>query len=142
MPDSTLSRLHYFPYRTTFLMPSPYNKSLCLCLLDLSAAFDTLDHAILLHRLSTWFGISSVSLQWFTSYLSSGTSTVGSLYAVPLYPLLPAEFPKAPFSAEFFSNFIRLLLALSSVILLSLTSYMLSTHNSSYHLFLKIVHLP
>ena len=49
----------------------------CLCLLDLSAAFDTLEHSILLHRLSTWFGIFSVSLQWFTSYLTSRTSTVG-----------------------------------------------------------------
>ena len=49
----------------------------CLCLLDLSAAFDTLDHSILLHRLSTWFGISSVSLQWLTSYLKSNTSSVG-----------------------------------------------------------------
>ena len=48
-----------------------------LCLLDLSAAFDTLDHSILLHRLSTWFGNSSVSLQWFTLYPSSRTSTVG-----------------------------------------------------------------
>ena len=49
----------------------------CLCLLDISAAFDTLEHSILLYRLFTWFGISSVSLQWFTSYLSSRTSTVG-----------------------------------------------------------------
>ena len=42
----------------------------CLGLLDLSAAFNTLDHSILLHRLSTWFAISSVSVQWFTSYHS------------------------------------------------------------------------
>ena len=93
----------------------------CLCLLDLSAAFDTLDHSILLHRLSTWFGISSVSLQWFTSYLSSRTSTVGiPLHSSPSSPLT-CGVPQGSVLAQFFSIFIRLLFALLSVLLLSLT---------------------
>ena len=36
----------------------------------------TLDHSILLTRLSTWFGISSISLSWFRSYHSSRSSSV------------------------------------------------------------------
>ena len=45
-----------------------------LTLLDLSAAFDTIDHTILLDRLNVYYGISE--LGWFNSYLSERTHSV------------------------------------------------------------------
>ena len=40
-----------------------------LSLLGLKAAFDTVDHDILLRRMSFTFGITKISLRWFESYL-------------------------------------------------------------------------
>ena len=47
-----------------------------LVLLDLSAAFDTIDHRTLLHRLEHCFGISGKPLSWMTSYLTDRYQTV------------------------------------------------------------------
>ena len=45
-------------------------------LLDLSAAFDTVDHDILLHRLQSSFGIGGVILHWIRSFLTDRTQAV------------------------------------------------------------------
>ena len=41
-----------------------------LTLLDLSAAFDTIDHRLLLNRLKEWFGIDGIALEWLADYLT------------------------------------------------------------------------
>ena len=47
-----------------------------LVLLDFSTAFDTVDRAILLKRLTTDFGIGGKALEWFLLYLSGCSQRV------------------------------------------------------------------
>jgi Reverse transcriptase (RNA-dependent DNA polymerase)/Endonuclease-reverse transcriptase len=95
--ETTLLSLH-----DHIIQAMSHQQVTALCLLDLSAAFDTIDHSILLQRLSSWFGINNTALLWIKSYLSSRffsvainnlkSSPLQLLYGVPqgsvLGPLL------------------------------------------------------
>ena len=70
----------------------------CLTRLNLYAAFDTIDHSILLKRLLSWLGITSNALSWIKFYSlncsfsvnieGSKSSSYQLLYGVPVEPIL------------------------------------------------------
>lgn len=51
-------------------------KIVMLVLLDMSAAFDTIDHSILVNRLKSDYGIDGPVLNWFNSYITNRSSRV------------------------------------------------------------------
>ena len=79
-------------------------KGVILVLLDLSAAFDTIDHDILVSRLQSRIGVTGPALDWFHSYLEDryqvvyiqgeSSDPVHLVYGVPQGSVLgPFEFP-------------------------------------------------
>ena len=51
-------------------------KATMLLSLDLSAAFDTIDHHILVERLRVSFGVTGAALAWISSYLTNRSQAV------------------------------------------------------------------
>ena len=51
------------------------NTNILMCFLDIQKCFDTIDHKLLLHKLSK-YGIQNTSLSWFSSYLTNRRQTV------------------------------------------------------------------
>ena len=69
--ESALVRVH-----NDFLLAIVSGSCVILLLLDHSAAFDTVDHAISLSRLRDRFGVSGTAPAWFQSYLSDRSQFV------------------------------------------------------------------
>ena len=51
---------------------------------DVSSAFDTIDHSVLVHRLHTDFVFTHTVFQWFSSYLTDRSQYVYIIIVLPL----------------------------------------------------------
>ena len=77
----TLLKLHHSTETATTIVHNNIVRAIdagevyLLVLLDLSAAFDTVDHGILIKVLQNRFGVQDRALNWFKSYLSDRTQS-------------------------------------------------------------------
>ena len=58
------------------LQATDKHEDTILVLLDLSAAFDTIDHEVLLNRLNQRFGFRDLAFKWLASYLADRRQSV------------------------------------------------------------------
>ena len=76
----------------TILKGNERNKHTAAIFLDLSKAFDTLDHEILLRKLER-YGIRGLALHWFGSYLSDRKLNVRGNFGEPPQQVTSHSFP-------------------------------------------------
>ena len=73
------------------------HKDVIFILLDLSAAFDTVNHQILLQRLRDRFGICNTALDWFTSHITDCKQYVAIGDTISESHTLDCGFPQGQF---------------------------------------------
>ncbi len=71
-------------------------KRSVLVLLDLTAAFYSIDHNIIINRLNRCVGLSCLFLQWFTTYLSGRDFIVSTGDNSSVKGSLTREVPHGP----------------------------------------------
>ena len=98
-----------------------------LTLLDLSAAFDTIDHIIFPRRLDDWFGVTGKALNWFKSYLTGRCQRIKIGDCLSSKADLKFGSLRGPFWVLCFSRSIPLHWAAWSLNTLSLTTSTLMT---------------
>ena len=88
IPNIILIKLLFCPYITISSQQYAINKYPASAFSTFHAAFDTIYHSILIHRLSFWFGSADSALTCFKTYLTSRSfSVLASGFPSPLYPL-------------------------------------------------------
>ena len=87
--ETTLLKIH-----NDLILAMDRGEVTSLILLDLSAAFDTVDHSILLTRLQNWFGLNGLSIDWFSSYLSLRSQAVSINDSISAFSTLSCGVPQ------------------------------------------------
>lgn len=87
--ETVLLRMH-----NDILMAMENQQCIALAALDLSAAFDTVDHQVLLHILEKRMGITGQALQWLDTYLRPRSFQVKVEDAVSMKKDLPFSVPQ------------------------------------------------
>ena len=114
------------------------NESVTLLLFDLSAAFDTVDHSILLSRLRDRFGVNGTTVAWFESDLTSCKQLVRVNDCRSTQRSLELGVPQGSVLALFFISSIHHPLLISSSSTNYRTIYMLMIPSCIYLLELTV----
>ena len=128
--NSTETALLYI--QNDILSAQVHGELTALSLLDLSAAFDTIDHDLFLSRLTEWFGIDGVVLQWVRSYLTGRSQLVKVNGVLSTPQLLLYDVPQGSVLGPLiFTMYTTPLSSIITVLVLSIT-FMLMIHKYTH----------